>query len=344
MDAVVGPVRVAAGSHAIVRRGPRSARSAASANAVEFALAVSLLGVNRGLTGFVRYAFLKRNGLAFLATPLGRVPVTPRPAACLVADPKLTVGSTGCGQQAATRTRRRRGTRQLSGRSTGPCTSSVLVASPVAIQPTGGHSSPCCAPWDLRSGRSARGMKFCEDNYIRPLQDLSAQWLDQASDDSAEFRLAASIAGIRGDGKVGSLRVYSWSRVGREGRVLRLGRDKNKSAVWSNRPLRSTSPRSSDADRWKHSVTGQSGTPLNSPCPARITDVIAFLDGETDDDKLADLLWARSPSIGRGSMRTTRGSHSRMAFHLSTGYPDCWSSRVRLHPPTAVGHWLLPAV
>ena len=40
-------------------------------NAVEFALAVNLLGVSRGVASFARYGFLKRNGLAFLAAPLG---------------------------------------------------------------------------------------------------------------------------------------------------------------------------------------------------------------------------------------------------------------------------------
>ena len=58
-------------------------------NAVEFALAVSLLGVGRGISAFTRYGFLKRNGLAFLATPLGRMPVNSRPDARLFDDPSF---------------------------------------------------------------------------------------------------------------------------------------------------------------------------------------------------------------------------------------------------------------
>ena len=64
--------------------GRRQAR-----NAVEFALAVSLLGVSRGLNAFARYGFLKRNGLAFLAAPLGRIEVKLRPNARLLDDPPL---------------------------------------------------------------------------------------------------------------------------------------------------------------------------------------------------------------------------------------------------------------
>jgi CRISPR-associated protein Csx17 len=65
--------------------GRRQAR-----NSVEFALAVNLLGVNRGVKSFARYGFLKRNGLAFLATPLGRLTVELRPKARLLNDPPIT--------------------------------------------------------------------------------------------------------------------------------------------------------------------------------------------------------------------------------------------------------------
>jgi len=53
--------------------GPRQAQSG-----VEFATAVSSLGVERGLRGFQRYAFLKRNGKSYFATPLGDYPVASR--------------------------------------------------------------------------------------------------------------------------------------------------------------------------------------------------------------------------------------------------------------------------
>ncbi len=59
-------------------------------NAVEFALAANLLGINRGVTSFTRYGFLKRNGLAFLAAPIGRLEVKFRPQARLLNDPPLT--------------------------------------------------------------------------------------------------------------------------------------------------------------------------------------------------------------------------------------------------------------
>ena len=44
-------------------------------NGVDFARAVATLGVDRGLTAFQRFGFQVRNGLAYFATPLDRLPV-----------------------------------------------------------------------------------------------------------------------------------------------------------------------------------------------------------------------------------------------------------------------------
>lgn len=53
---------------------------------LDFARAVARLGVARGLTGFVRYAYLERNGQSNLAVPLGRIDVAEQPRARLVDD------------------------------------------------------------------------------------------------------------------------------------------------------------------------------------------------------------------------------------------------------------------
>ena len=58
--------------------GRRQARTA-----VEFALAVNLLGVSRGVKSFVRYGFLKRNGLAFWRPRWAASRCNPSPPDCL---------------------------------------------------------------------------------------------------------------------------------------------------------------------------------------------------------------------------------------------------------------------
>ena len=51
---------------------------------LDFARAIARLGVARGLTGFVRYGYLERNGQSNLAVPLGRLAVAAHPRAKLI--------------------------------------------------------------------------------------------------------------------------------------------------------------------------------------------------------------------------------------------------------------------
>src|SRR5262249_44942137 len=82
------PVTFAEVKH-LFAEGRAQLRRRQARNAVEFALAVNLLGVSGGVKSFARYGFLKRNGLAFLAAPLGRMDVTLRPRARLLDDTRL---------------------------------------------------------------------------------------------------------------------------------------------------------------------------------------------------------------------------------------------------------------
>lgn len=56
----------------VFREGRATVGRRPARDGTDFARAVGSLGVDRGLTGFVRYGFLQRNGLAYVATPLGR--------------------------------------------------------------------------------------------------------------------------------------------------------------------------------------------------------------------------------------------------------------------------------
>ena len=269
--------------------GRRQAR-----NAVEFALAVNLLGVGRGLTAFSRFGFLKRNGLAFLAAPLGRVPVTPRPDARLLEDPRLTDWidqfRRACRDKDKTPARYQTALRQIDramfdfagGSETGEAADRKALVSVLAAV-----------------GRAERtlagGLAFCKDKYIRPLAQLSPRWLEQADDGSPEFRLAAALTGIAGDRQaaVGPFRVFlepvetrgagfNWDASGT-------------SAVWSNRSLAANLAAVFRRFQMEAFRAGLNRLPLGFPKPLRpapLADVLAFLRGDTDDDKLTALLWA----------------------------------------------------
>ncbi len=266
--------------------GRRQAR-----NSVEFALAIGLLGVGRGVTAFSRYGFLKRNGLAFIAAPLGRIRVTPRPSARLLDDPALTTWldrlRSACRDKEKVPGRYHAALRgidramfefanraETGAAADGRALTNVLIAL--------GHAERTL------SG----GLRFCEDKYIRPLQGLDAQWLDRADDDSPEFRLAAAVASILPTKDVGPFRCFLEPVEARGSRFTWDGG--STSAVWSNRSLADNLAavfrrRSMEAFR-----AGRSGVPLDSPRPAALADAIAFVEGETNDDKLHELIWGLS--------------------------------------------------
>jgi CRISPR-associated protein Csx17 len=263
--------------------GRRQAR-----NAVEFALAVNLLGISRGVTSFTRYGFLKRNGLAYLAAPLGRIEVTPRPRARLLEDPPLSQWvdrlRSACRDKDKTPARYQSALRQID-----------RAMFEFANRSEHGNDAKYLTEVLAALGQAERtlagGLDFCKDKRLRPLQGLNPQWLDQANGSTPEFRLAASLAGIQASGEVGPLRVFleevevtkfvNWSPG-------------STSAVWTRRPLSANLAAVFRRRQMEAFAGGQLGVPLYSPRPPSLTAINAFLSERTDDDKLADLTLALS--------------------------------------------------
>jgi CRISPR-associated protein Csx17 len=269
--------------------GRRQAR-----NAVEFALAACMLGVSRGVQEFARYGFLKRNGLAFLAAPLGRVAVTPRPAARLLDDPPLTdwidrlrsafrdKDKTPARYQSALRNIDR-----------------AMFEFAVRSQTDETADTPALIRILRALGRAERtlagGLKFCKDNYIHPLNGLNPQWLFEAApegDAGREFRLAAALASVMAEKRkpVGPLRAHLEEVEQKRRRVD--WKPGSTSAVWTNRTP-SVNLAAVLVRRWMESErAGTKGLALRARVFAPLADVVAFLHGQTDDELLADLLWA----------------------------------------------------
>jgi CRISPR-associated protein Csx17 len=270
--------------------GRRQAR-----NAVEFALAACLLGVSRGIWAFARYGFLKRNGLAFLAAPLGRVAVTPRPAARLLDDPPfahwLERLRRACSDKEKTPARYQAALRQID-------------RSMFAFANRSEHGNDARYLLDVLAslGHAERtlateGLSWLKDKQygwkLSPLQGLSSQWLDQldqANNGSREFRLAAALASIRSDkdNKVGPLRVFL--EPVEETRYVNWSPGST-SAVWSKQPLAHNLAAVFRRRQLEAFRSGLVGVPLYSRRPARLDDLLAFLNEETDDERLHDLLW-----------------------------------------------------
>jgi CRISPR-associated protein Csx17 len=261
--------------------GRRQAR-----NSVQFALAANLLGVSRGITSFARYGFLKRNGLAFLAAPLGRVEVHLRPQARLLEDLPMVEWvdrlRRACSDKEKTAARYQTALRQID-RAFFEFTSRSELGNDTAyllnvLRAVGN------AEFIL-----ANGLRFCADKFIRPLQRLSSQWLQLANDESPEFRLAAALSSLRKQDSIGPIRAYL-EQVEFKGMYADWSPGST-SAVWSNRPLAGNLAAVFLRRQMEAYRSGFDGIPLDSLLPARLDDVLAFLNAETDDQKLSDLLW-----------------------------------------------------
>ncbi|BDV01658.1 hypothetical protein TDMWS_17430 [Thermodesulfomicrobium sp. WS] len=262
--------------------GKRQAR-----NAVDFARAVAGLGVDRGLSGFARYGFLKRSGKAYLAVSLGGF------------DTHVQAEHTGLLVELDDWLDRFR--RACAGDNVQPRFSAALRRLDEAI------FDYCRFGGAMRFGEIVRALGQCEhalalnaqkpgiigqSKYaVSPVPLLSKTWLTAAQEDSPEFRIALALAAMRATGGVGALRTnlevvsptkWGWTWAEPQDRYATVwgGTDlpRNLQAVLERRLM--------DATR-----LGLKGLPLESRFSADADDITAFLAGQVDDDRLTEWLW-----------------------------------------------------
>ena len=251
-----------------------------SRTGIDFSRAVGTLGVDRGIEAFERYAFLQRRGQSNVALPAGRIGVRYSPNLEILneLDPiTLRIDqflmSFKPVPPASFRTERRRIDQRIFAccQRPDPHNFSSLVR---AI----GRLERLVALRD-------RSLKPGLD---RPLFGLSPKWVRYCDDGSAEVRIAGALSSIRGIGKVGPIRTnmagvspsrpWLWSRSSLE-------------RCWSGSTLterlgKVLSRRLMDADR-----KSEPRVPLWGWLPVSPYDVMPFLWGGCDDEKLEELLW-----------------------------------------------------
>ena len=274
-------------------------------NGSDFARAISGLGTERGVSEFQRYGFLVRNGLAYLAAPLGRFYPDPgdqdtakRANVLFDLDPWLdSLRRTASGRNApaelgSVRRRIDNAIIEFCQRGQPRDLQNVLIAV--------GHAER----WVSKSGIR---------DIVSPLRNLSRGWLEYANDDSVEFRLARSMASILSESKdsrrIGPIRenlepVATQPRVEwKEGSV---------SCVWTAGDPLSNMLSVLQRRCLEGRMQGQGHPPLDSTYSARLNDIIAFLEDDVDVQRVADLAfplsfvryWHRSESGDGQSFRT----------------------------------------
>lgn len=278
------PASFAELSH-LVSEGRAQVGRRQAATGTDFARAVAGLGADRGVQKFHRYGFVVRNGLAYLAAPLGRFHVP-------------------------------QGDRKISERA------DVLFDLDGWMNRVRGYASGNSAPAGLRTRLSQIEraiIEFCQRGEERDLQDvliaigqmerwlgkssikdsvspvneLSRDWLIHANNNSPEFRLACSLASILpgyedGQRRVGPVRE-NLEPVNTERRITWKG--DSKSFVWNSGDLLSNMLAVLERRCLEGRRAGLKYPPLGSQSQhlGKLGDIVAFLNGDLDDQRIADL-------------------------------------------------------
>ncbi|MGJ3241641.1 MAG: type I-G CRISPR-associated protein Cas8g1/Csx17 [Opitutales bacterium] len=156
-------------------------------NGVDFARAVATLGVDRGLTAFQRFGFQVRNGLAYFATPLDRLPVQRNRYVRLLEeiDPWLDRFRS---RAASTNPEPPAGVASALRRLENSILRLCQTEDPARVQDVLCALGHC----ERTLARSLRWTR--ETAHLRPIHGLSVAWANAADTGHAEYRLARSLA------------------------------------------------------------------------------------------------------------------------------------------------------
>ena len=271
---------------AVLGEGRAQVGKRAARNGVDFTRAVVTLGVDRGLSAFQRFGFQVRNGLAYFATPLERVAVRRNARADLLSEAdrwmarlRDKAGPTAKQPPASVS----RALHQMEGCVLELCKQNdaarlqaVLIALGTAERAVG------------------RSMRWAtETAFLRPLQGLSPRWLAEADTGSREFRLAAALTSLTGSFGEDwlALRCHLEPVVTPRRGQFTWAANATNDVQWSEAPLPDVLNAIFARRLIRAEQAGTGGLPDTARCYASVADIAAFIEGETDDALLADLLW-----------------------------------------------------
>ncbi len=267
--------------------GRRSTQSALDA-----ARAVARFGVERGVTGFARFAFLERNGQANLAVPLGTFAVEHRPDARLLDELDGWLD------------RLRRAAREKS-----PPTSVVRSLRRIeslamaACGPSASRETWASLVIELGEAEDAfaRRAHATAKSHLQPLPLLSAGWLAALDDGSAEVRVALAIASQRAPVRhgaadaLGPIRAHclplddSFRRFATAGSADRPHLVGDPRVLWRGQDLASDLAAIALRRAVEAHGAGHEALPLIGQAFAELADVRAFVEGRLDDARIASL-------------------------------------------------------
>lgn len=327
------------------RVGRRAARTG-----VDFARSVAALGIDRGLTAFERYGFHVRNGLSYLATPLGRfrVPEGTAPGnARLLEHGPLDQWIEQLRRKAADKlvpSAVARVQRLLDGailalciRDDRPRLEAVLVAL-------------------ARCERAlARSLAWTLKNGLRPVPPLPGKsWLPALDDRSAEFAIAKALASLKPmrpeahkkDLDARSFRGFLVPLEGTGGR-LRFFDRATREVVWvPARGLLANLRAVLQRRLLQADAAGLATYPDTAAMPCPLSAVIALLEGDVDERRTLDLVhalslldlhrWTERAAPDASRIPPELPSYLYRLLKLCFGTSPVLGQTVRMTPPIAL--------
>jgi len=277
----------------LMNEGRAQVGSRFAQNGVDFARAVSTLGVDRGISSFQRFGLLQRNGKNYFATPLGRFQVQRQPQVELLSDIDQWL-----------ETFRRKASSDKAPASAGRALRQLEETILSLCKERGAKRVQDvlialgeCERTMVKSNKWATDRK----NPIKPISALSPPWLKEADDGSPELRLAASLASVSGSykdnkgrhsivpirGQMEPVRTWVKNNHLKVDWNDKAGRD----VVWSEGdPIKSMN--AVMARRIINAVKSGGGTyPDRGRINTDLGDIADFIEGRVDVQKVADLLW-----------------------------------------------------
>lgn len=252
-------------------------------DALEFARAVATLGVDRGISSFVRYGFFKRYGRTYLAAPLERVSVPRKRAGALDLIREIDGWLVDFRQafQKNAPARYVRSLRRIDARIYDLCRYGRREEVEGVLAALGQAERELAVTGGRRSG----------GEFAPPLGGLSSRWVQEIDDGSVEFELALSLAGLHSaaENGPGALRQnlepvglvkgrWQWLELRRAVTWTQASLSANLSAIFERRLMEALRTNAEDLG-----MAFRRG--------ARPEAVSAFLVGAVDEKRLAELLW-----------------------------------------------------
>lgn len=266
---------------ALLSEGRATLGTRPAQDGLDFARAVAKLGVDRGLKAFQRYAFLMRSGKAFLATPLARVPVRRNAAADLIDDL----------EQHDWLSRVQRYARDDKAPNAFRAQAMQLDAALFALTQRADRVAIERVLRLLGRVEALASTSPGVREQIAPVPCLSAAWAAKANDGCAEFRIAQALAGLALRGEHDGSTLWLSLRphlapVALNGR----GWDESRHLhCWAAGPLERNLAALLHRRRLEALRLGAEGEALASRTGATLDDLGRFLEGQTDDRRIAEL-------------------------------------------------------